>query len=189
MVLSQNVQILQIYKYQFIIYTSVGYIGTTLFLLRTIVVNFLQERQLDKDEKIEYQLICRTSYLPKKILHENYTIIIAVQYLQFIYTCTSGACTDCFFFGLLLHLSAQFEILKNNWKTLSSEKTEKTSNGKIVVQVKMDKRLNEFIQRHQVLLILGHNLEISFNRVVLMQLLTSIVLICMSGKIFITLRT
>ncbi|XP_011498909.1 PREDICTED: odorant receptor 4-like [Ceratosolen solmsi marchali] len=168
----------KIYKYQHIIYNSVGYIGTTLFLTRTILLNFINQRQLGSNEEIEYQLISHTSYISQEFLTKYYIILIIIQYAQCIYVCTCGACTDCFFFGLVFHLCAQFEILKLEWEKLGVD----DSNDRNTVESNDLKiKVNILVIKHQKLIKLGKNLEESFNGVVLIQLLISIILICMSG--------
>jgi hypothetical protein len=96
-----------------------------------------------------------------------------------MYVCTSGACTDCFFFGLVFHLCAQFEILKVEWQKLGINDTIDTRDVK---STNLKVKMNKLVIKHQRLIKLGKNLEESFNGVVLIQLLISIMLICMSGK-------
>ncbi|XP_058803147.1 odorant receptor 49a-like [Phymastichus coffea] len=163
---------LKVYRYQFILYNSCGYIGTTMFVVRTIVANLLAKRQLGVDDDFEYVLACQTSFLSSQIIAYYYIPILAVQFVQLIYCCTSGACTDCFFFCLVYHLSAQFKILKVKWQTLEiGEEPVEDQRAKVI----------ELIKRHKQLIKLGENLEASFNNTVLIQLMTSIILVCVSG--------
>lgn len=144
-----------------------------MFVIRTIIFNFLVKRQLGPDDDFEYTLACQTSFLSPQVIAHYYVAILSLQFVQLIYCCTSGACTDCFFFCLTYHLSAQFKILKLEWQKLGmSEESVENQKTKMV----------ELIERHKKLVKLGENLEASFNNTVLIQLMTSIILICMSGK-------
>ena len=171
--------LLKIYKYLHIVYNFVGYAGTTLFLLRTILVNILNKRHLETGEDYQYQFICQTSYFPQDVLNKYYTIIITMQYIQCLYCCTAGACTDCFFFGLVFHLCGQLEILKIEWQRLGMKKD--SGNNAAVNYTNQKNKVDELIKRHKILVTLGENLETSFTITVLIQLMISIILICMSG--------
>ncbi|XP_014238983.1 uncharacterized protein LOC106660518 [Trichogramma pretiosum] len=161
----------KMYRYQFIIYNSIGYIGTTLFLIRTLLLNYLKDRGQARDDgpEFEYEFICKISFLSKPFLLRYHTGLLVLQYLQCMYVCSSGASTDCFFFGLLLHLAAQFKILNRRWHDFGDASRDDQAS------------FDELVARHQLLTKLGQHLEQSFSRVVLLQLLISVILICMSG--------
>ncbi|KAL7294713.1 hypothetical protein TKK_0012010 [Trichogramma kaykai] len=160
----------KMYRYQFIIYNSIGYIGTTLFLIRTLLLNYLKDRSQAREDgpEFEYEFICKISFLSKSFLLRYHTGLLVLQYLQCMYVCSSGASTDCFFFGLLLHLAAQFKILNRRWHDFGDASRDEA-------------RFDELVARHQLLTKLGQHLEQSFSRIVLLQLLISVILICMSG--------
>ncbi|XP_014218350.1 odorant receptor 13a-like [Copidosoma floridanum] len=162
----------RMYRYQFLVYYSVGYVGTTLFFLRTVVLNAMRQRQ-STDEDVELALVCQASYLSKESVAKYYVLIMTIQYLQSMCVSTSGAGTDCFFLAMVFHLCGQLEILRKRWSDADAVRLldGPGRRGRVV----------ELIERHRRLLDVGDKLEMSFNGIVVVQLLTSIVLICMSG--------
>lgn len=77
---------------------------------------------------------------------------------------------DGFFFCLTMHLCGQFEILKINLAELEIEKIADL------------KKIGSLVKRHCHLVLLADNLEQSFNIVILVQLLMSLLLLCIQGN-------
>lgn len=82
-----------------------------------------------------------------------------------------GHCgNDVFFFSLTMHLCGQFEVLKTKLSEIEIEKSD------------YRKKIGSLVQRHCRLVLLADDLERSFNVVILVQLLMSILLLCIEGK-------
>ncbi|XP_078032785.1 odorant receptor 63 [Augochlora pura] len=81
-----------------------------------------------------------------------------------------GHCgNDGYFFSLTMHLCGQFEVLRVK---LAEIEIEKSGYGK---------KVGLLVQRHCRLMILAGDLEQSFNVVILVQLLMSLLLLCVEG--------
>ena len=181
----------KIHKYLYLLYMTSGYFGVMMFLLRPIIMNLLyvheNQDNIEALNNYKKQTIINFSFLSKDFVDHYYYLILTFQYFQFVYACTSGGGCDCYFFALVSHLSGQFELLKHDFQDMKFviPVGNKKKSTKLTVKElfkKQKEKINSLIDRHIYLLNLGNKIEESFNFIVLMQLITSIIMICMCGK-------
>lgn len=115
----------------------------------------------------------RRLILPAYCVFRKYTsffygLIEVLQTLQILVNCISQCGNDGFFFDLTMHVCGQFEVLRMNFVEINNEYF---SRDKFVILLK----------RHYRLIYLAHHLHKAFNLVILSQILTSVMLLCVEG--------
>lgn len=116
----------------------------------------------------------RTFILPISCLFESvsnlqYILIIFYQMIQLFVTYAVNCCTEGMFVGVTMHLCGQLELLMIDFQQIHH----KRKAGSII---------EEFVVRHRKLLKLTENIEDSYNIIILTQIFTSAILICITGK-------
>nr|QNL15001.1 olfactory receptor 57 [Aulacocentrum confusum] len=110
----------------------------------------------------------------------SYTALYVLQSVQILLIWPANVGSDCYFFGITMHIVGQFECLSVDFKNLGKCKNSET----------FRKYLAEYVQRHSQLLRLSTNLENTFNVIFLFQISASIMEICMTGlRMIVSIRT
>lgn len=118
----------------------------------------------------------RTFYLPTSCLFESvtslqYVLITFYQVVQLFITYAGNCCTEGIFVGITLHLCGQLELLMIDFRQISRRR-HKQKEGSLV---------EEFVVRHRRLLRLTEIIENTYNIIILTQIFTSAILICITG--------
>jgi hypothetical protein len=118
----------------------------------------------------------RTFYLPTSCLFESistfhYILITSYQVIQLFITYAGNCCTEGIFVGVTLHLCGQLELLAISFQRIDWHNKHKR--GSIV---------EELVTRHRELIRLTETIEDSYGMIILMQIFTSAILICVTGK-------
>lgn len=140
-----------------------GFIAFILYMLR--LLPFLNTT----DERIYY---LPTSCLLESASSIQYVIATFYQVVQLFITYAGNCCTEGIFVGITLHLCSQLELLTINFRRIDRHK-HKCREGSIV---------KELVVRHRHLLRLTDAIEDSYNMIILIQIFTSAILICITGK-------
>jgi len=98
----------------------------------------------------------------------NYAIK-ALQFVQLVVNVISQCGNDAFFFDLTMHMCGQFAILRKNFNALSCDEFSY-------------RKLDNLLKKHYHLICLSHYLENAFTLVILVQVLMSVLLLCVEGK-------
>jgi len=98
-----------------------------------------------------------------------YSCILLLQAAQIFVNATSHCGNDGFFFGLVMHLCGQFEVLEIDFADIEVEKRA------------CKQRIRMLIGRHCRLIKLADSLEYAFNMAIFAQLLMSVLLLCVEG--------
>lgn len=119
----------------------------------------------------------RTFVLPMSCLFESvtnlqYVLIAFYQVIQLFITYAGNCCTEGLFVGITMHLCGQLELLMIDFQQIDHRKN-KRKGGSIV---------EELVVRHRKLLKLTENIEDIYNIIILTQIFTSAILICITGK-------
>lgn len=119
----------------------------------------------------------RTYYLPTSCLLESasnveYVVITFYQVVQLFITYAGNCCTEGIFVGITLHLCGQLELLMINFRRI--DRREHKYKGDSIVE--------ELVVRHRHLLKLTETIEDSYNVIILTQIFTSAILICITGE-------
>lgn len=101
-----------------------------------------------------------------------YAVLVVIQSIQITLISESESIMDCFYTNVTLHLTGQLEILKLNIKTYAN-KPDTVENHR--------KQFAKFVDRHCELIELSHNLEDTFNLIILYQLLIVTLLLALLG--------
>jgi len=117
----------------------------------------------------------RTFTLPMSCLFESvsnlqYVLIVFYQVIQLFITYAGNCCTEGMFVGVTMHLCGQLELLMIDFQQIHHCKRK---GGSII---------EKFVVRHRKLLQLTENIEDSYNIIILTQIFTSAILICITGK-------
>jgi len=117
----------------------------------------------------------RTFVLPmsclfKSVSNLQYVLITFYQVIQLFMTYAGNCCTDGIFVGITMHLCGQLELLMIDFQQIDRHKRK---GGSIV---------EEFVVRHRKLLKLTETIEDSYNIIILTQIFTSAILICITGE-------
>ncbi|XP_012526058.1 odorant receptor 9a [Monomorium pharaonis] len=123
----------------------------------------------------ERTFVLPMSCLFKSISNLQYVFISFYQVIQLLIAYAGNCCTDGMFVGVTMHLCGQFELLMIDFQQIARRKY-KRKGGSIV---------EEFVVRHRKLLKLTANIENTYSIIILMQIITSAILICMTGFGFI----
>lgn len=118
----------------------------------------------------------RTFVLPMSCLFESvtnlqYAFIAFYQVIQLFITYAGNCCTEGLFVGITMHLCGQLELLMIDFQQIDLRK-HKRKGGSI----------EELVVRHRKLLKLTENIEDTYNIIILTQIFTSAILICITGK-------
>lgn len=119
----------------------------------------------------------RTFVLPISCLFESvtnlqYAFIASYQMIQLFVTYAGNCCTDGLFVGITMHLCGQLELLMIDFQQIDHRKHKRK--GKNIVE--------ELVVRHRKLLKFTENIEDIYNIIILTQIFTSAILICVTGK-------
>lgn len=119
----------------------------------------------------------RTYYLPTSCLMKSistfqYILVTLYQVVQLFIAYAGNCCTEGIFIGVTLHLCGQLELLTIDFRRIDWRN--KYKGGNIV---------EGLVVRHRELLRLTETLEYSYNIIILTQIFTSAILICVTGKI------
>ncbi|XP_018310965.1 odorant receptor 85b-like [Mycetomoellerius zeteki] len=117
----------------------------------------------------------RTFVLPMTCLFESvsnlqYVLITFYQVIQLFVTYAGNCCTEGIFVGITMHLCGQFELLMNDFHQIDHKYKRK---GSSIIE--------EFVVRHRKLLKLTETVEDSYSIIILTQIFTSAILICITG--------
>lgn len=142
-----------------------GFFAFMLYMLRLLLLKYATSA----DE--------RTFYLPTSCLFQSvsdieYLLITVYQVVQLFITTTGNCCTEGIFVGVTLHLCGQLELLTIDLRRIDRRKHER----------KGDSNIEELVLRHRRLLRFTETIEDSYNAIILIQILTSAILICVTGK-------
>lgn len=97
--------------------------------------------------------------------------ICILQTLQILVNCISQCGNDGFFFDLTMHVCGQFEVLRVDFAEMDCD------------EFFCRNKFNCLLKRHCRLIYLAHHLEKAFSLVILSQLLMSVILLCVEGKL------
>lgn len=119
----------------------------------------------------------RTYYLPTSCLLESasnveYVAITFYQVIQLFITYAGNCCTEGIFVGITLHLCGQLELLMINFRQIDRRKH----------KCRRDSFVSELVVRHRHLLGLTDTIENTYNMIILTQIFTSAILICITGE-------
>ncbi|XP_071625920.1 uncharacterized protein [Temnothorax longispinosus] len=117
----------------------------------------------------------RTFVLPMSCLFESvsnlqYVLITFYQVIQLLITYAGNCCTEGMFVGVTMHLCGQLELLMIDFQQI--DRKHKRKGGSI---------FEEFVIRHRELLKLTENIDDSYSIIILTQIFTSAILICITG--------
>ncbi|XP_071556197.1 odorant receptor 2a-like [Temnothorax nylanderi] len=117
----------------------------------------------------------RTYVLPMSCLFESvsnlqYVLITFYQMIQLLITYAGNCCTEGMFVGVTMHLCGQLELLMIDFQQI--DRKHKRKGGSI---------FEEFVVRHRELLKLTENIDDSYSIIILTQIFTSAILICITG--------
>lgn len=118
----------------------------------------------------------RTFYLPTSCLFESvtslqYVLITFYQVVQLFITYAGNCCTEGIFVGITLHLCGQLELLMIDFRQIGRRR-QKCKGGSVV---------EELVVRHRRLIRLTETIEDTYNIIILIQIFTSAILICITG--------
>ncbi|XP_011702898.1 PREDICTED: odorant receptor 9a-like [Wasmannia auropunctata] len=121
----------------------------------------------------------RTFVLPMSCLFESisnlqYALITFYQVIQLFMTYAGNCCTEGIFVGITMHLCGQLELLMIDFQQF--DRRNNRGGGSIV---------EEFVIRHRKILKLTENIDDSYSIIILTQIFTSAILICVTGFGFI----
>ncbi|XP_043601024.1 uncharacterized protein LOC122575727 isoform X2 [Bombus pyrosoma] len=122
-----------------------------------------------EESTTEYPLPSENVMALVKIPENLYFIVFIVEYLMLVFTSTGNLGSDTLFFGITFHLCGQVEILKLDFQRLKIE-SERTR-----------EHFNVLTKRHIYLINLANMLIETISSILVMQLFTSCILICISG--------
>ncbi|XP_020296081.1 odorant receptor 85c-like [Pseudomyrmex gracilis] len=136
-----------------------GFFAFTLYMLRLLPV-------LNANE--------RPSYLPTSCVFESvsnlqYALVTLYQVIQLFIAYAGNCCTEGMFVGVTLHLCGQLELLMIGFRQIDRRRHEKTS------------LVEDLVVRHRELLGLAETIEDTYNIIILTQIFTSAILICVTG--------
>ncbi|KAG5343729.1 OR2A protein, partial [Acromyrmex charruanus] len=117
----------------------------------------------------------RTFVLPMTCLFESvsnlqYVLITFYQVIQLFVTYAGNCCTEGIFVGITMHLCGQLKLLMSDFHQIDHKYKHK--GGSII---------KEFVVRHRKLLKLTETVEDSYSIIILTQIFTSAILICITG--------
>jgi len=117
----------------------------------------------------------RTFYLPTSCLFESistlhYVLVTSYQVIQLFITYAGNCCTEGIFVGITLHLCGQLELLAINFQRIDWRNKHKRG----IVE--------GLVVRHRELIRLTETIEDSYSMIILTQIFTSAILICVTGK-------
>nr|XP_003704733.2 PREDICTED: uncharacterized protein LOC100875866 [Megachile rotundata] len=98
--------------------------------------------------------------------------IVVLQAMQVTIVTMIHCSNDGWFFSLTMHLCSQFEVLQMDLEEIEFEKRDCL------------KKFSLLVKRHCYLVRLANNLKQSFSTTILLQLLTSTLMICVEGFVF-----
>ncbi|KAL0129878.1 hypothetical protein PUN28_001859 [Cardiocondyla obscurior] len=140
-----------------------GFIALTFYILRLLpVLNSTFE---------ERAFVLPMSCLFKSVSNLEYVLITSYQVIQLFMTYAGNCCTEGIFVGVTMHLCGQFKILMIDFQRIDRYKR-KHEKGNIV---------EELVVRHRKLLKLTNNIEDTYNIIILIQIFSSAILICITG--------
>lgn len=142
-----------------------GFFAFTLYMLRLLPVLTANERP---------------SYLPTSCVFESvsnlqYALVTLYQVIQLFIAYAGNCCTEGMFVGVTLHLCGQLELLMIGFRQIDRRRHEKTS------------LVEDLVVRHRELLGLAETIEDTYNIIILTQIFTSAILICVTGELTINL--
>ncbi|KAH0557444.1 odorant receptor 13a-like isoform X2 [Cotesia glomerata] len=140
-----------------------------------IDVNMTSNSSVPKFQPLPLQTGC----LFNEMSSHTYSAIYILQAIQILSTCTGNVGSDCYFFGITLHVAGQLEWLGEQFQTLNIKSTEQ----------EYTKTLGPLVRRHNQLIQFAKDLEDSFNICIILVLAVNMVQICLSGlQMIISLR-
>ncbi|XP_018341757.1 PREDICTED: odorant receptor 9a-like [Trachymyrmex septentrionalis] len=139
-----------------------GFVSLTFYLLRLLPL-------------INATANGRTFVLPMTCLFESvsnlqYILITFYQVIQLFVTYAGNCCTEGIFVGITMHLCGQLKLLMSDFHQIDHKY--KRKGGSII---------EEFVVRHRKLLKLTETVEDSYSIIILTQIFTSAILICITG--------
>lgn len=113
-------------------------------------------------------------HLGNVLTDSQYIIILIIQTCQSSTMCTVFLVTDSFYFGIILHLASQLEVLHIKFRTFAIK-----SNTQAVYR----REFINLIDKHNELMKLNQNLEDSFHIIILFQLIFMTILLSLTGNV------
>ncbi|KAK0182970.1 hypothetical protein PV327_001049 [Microctonus hyperodae] len=156
----------------FIIQMFGAYIAVfaNLFIRLPFIISFWNDR-FNPNVTIEGVPPWPSCWVPADLTFNHFIFFFLVQsgVVLVIGTVYNGC--DTFFFGIAMHLSGQFVVLRKNLEHLNEMNK----------SIQYTDRLKYFVKRHKHILRLANNFEDTYNLVILIHVGTAAVLICSSG--------
>lgn len=141
-----------------------GFIALTFYILR--LLPFLSATTNGRS------FVLPMSCLFESVSNLQYVLITFYQVIQLFITYAGNCCTEGMFVGVTMHLCGQLELLMIDFQQIDRRKRK---GGSLV---------EEFVVKHRKLLKLTENVEDIYNIIILTQIFTSAILICITGKLF-----
>lgn len=105
----------------------------------------------------------------------QYVIIFIIHLVQVFILSFMLCIVDCFFFNVAIHLTGQFEVLNNKFKTFANEPD---------TEANYRKKFVSLINRHSELMELYQNLEDSFHFLILSQIVVTTIMLALIGNVY-----
>ncbi|XP_076629850.1 uncharacterized protein LOC143346024 [Colletes latitarsis] len=154
-----------------------SYLGSTLFLTLPMLAEDedipIENANDTQDEPLDYPIPSEHTMNSLNVSRNLYPVIYLLEYAMLLITSTGNLGSDGLIYGITFHLCGQAEVLKLDFGRFTSE-SEATKN-----------RFDALTNRHCHILNLIEQLDHILSSILVIQLLTSCVLICTSGFQFI----
>ncbi|KAK2588075.1 hypothetical protein KPH14_004140 [Odynerus spinipes] len=158
-----------------------GFMGCSFYFVSILVI---QTHQVDETSNGTLQ---RRYIIPAKcffdtVSNTEYNAILLLQMFQALTLLVTQWAVDSFFFGIVLHLCGQLDILKNCFSNFLDEECSTKEHRR--------KEFRAFVERHCRLINLAYNLEDVFHLSIMIQLLMNAYLIALTGfRLILSMRS
>ncbi|XP_018397688.1 PREDICTED: uncharacterized protein LOC108775736 [Cyphomyrmex costatus] len=154
------------------LYVCLGMYIAVIIFINLKQIFFTDELNLANVNTTDWMLLIPSGPLNHFITGPQYAVILTIQIVQSSVLSFLLFTVDSFFFNIILHLTGQLEVLKNNFKTFTSEPKTVTNYRKKFVNL---------VNRHSLLMELYQNLEDTFHFLILYQIVVVTVLLALVG--------
>ena len=142
--------------------------------------------KLSREERI---LPLQTACISKNISEIGYQSFYFLQCLQSLYVFNGNIGTDFFFFAIVMHICGQVEILRTRFSNIAKHdlnygESISTLDQRSVDENKCSNCMNSLIERHCKLIDLANDVQNILSITLLVQLGTSVVMMCILGMNF-----
>lgn len=149
-----------------------------LILTRLRITTYFWDKQSNSSvHQVHGVPLWPTCWIPTDISMYQYTVYFILQSIALIVINTSYCVYDVLLLGIAMHLCGQFCVLYKNLDNVQ----------KIIDSTHSRYQVNKFIKRHNHLLKLAYNFEETYRFIILTDIGTAVLFICISGKILILL--